>query len=131
MYRERSTGREKEGRQADYPACSWVVKHFVFRKFAKKKKEEEKRSPGYPDLDPSSSCLCLKNLSIQTFTWNWKNAYGEVSLLHLASRCHLLAVGGANAATHAKEICLSQGEEREQWERFQQGCHGFSKEARV
>lgn len=34
------------------------------------------------------------------------NAYGEVSLLHLSSRCHLLAAGGT---AHAKEICLLQG----------------------
>lgn len=39
--------------------------------------------------------------------------------------------GACNTATHVKEICLSQEEEEResvQWERLQQGCHGFSTE---
>lgn len=40
----------------------------------------------------------------------------------------LVGSGGTDTATHAKEICLSRrGKESEQWERFQRGCHGFSR----
>lgn len=111
------TGREEEGdtdRALYSPACSQGSKVLSVQKIWKRKYEatitQSENNAHHPDFDPP--CVCASNLSIRALTLNWEMHMGRCHCSIWPADVTCWQWGEHNSATHAKEICLSQGEER-------------------